>query len=116
MTPDEYHCVHSARVNLAIHIVAVPAFIVATLGAAGALATGHLLAAALLALGPPLAMAAQGYGHAQEAVAARPFTGPWNAARRIVVEQFVTFPRYVATGGWLSAWRAAGRNAPQDAP
>jgi len=36
-----------------------------------------------------------------------PFTGPLNAMSRIFLEQWVTFPRFVLSGGWSHAMRAA---------
>jgi len=107
MVPETYPRVHAERTNLLIHIIAVPVFIATFIGVFVALATGAFLVAAIIAAGPPLAMAAQGSGHSREADAAAPFTGPINVIQRILVEQFITFPAYVLTGGWWRAWRAA---------
>lgn len=54
------------------------------------------------------AVAAQGRGHAREATRPVPFRGAADVAVRIVVEQWVTFPRFVLSGGFAAAWRAAG--------
>lgn len=40
-----------------------------------------------------LSLAIQGRGHSKEPVPAEPFTGPRNAIARILLEQWVTFPR-----------------------
>lgn len=40
-------------------------------------------------------MAAQGRGHRLEAVPLEHFTGGTNALARIVLEQWVTFPRFI---------------------
>jgi hypothetical protein len=61
--------------------------------------------AGLLTMG--LAMAVQGRGHGMEAVAPVPFTGPLDFVTRIMAEQWVTFPRFVLSGGFGRAWRAA---------
>ena len=36
-----------------------------------------------------------------------PFRGPIDVGSRIFVEQWVTFPRFVLSGGLAQAWRAA---------
>ncbi|MFY0580939.1 hypothetical protein ACN28S_47860 [Cystobacter fuscus] len=59
------------------------------------------------------AMAAQGRGHRMESVAPVPFRGPWDVLARIFAEQWVTFPRFVLSGGFARARRA---NAPASAP
>jgi hypothetical protein len=46
-----------------------------------------------------------------EANPAVPFSGPGNALSRIFGEQFVTFPRFVLSGGWARALRASGGRA-----
>jgi len=107
MVPETYPHVHAERTNLLIHIIAVPVFIATFIGVVVALVTGAYLIAALMMAGPPLAMAAQGSGHRRESEAPAPFTGPVNVVQRILIEQFITFPTYVLTGGWWRAWRAA---------
>ena len=51
-------------------------------------------------------MALQGRGHRGEAVPGAVFE-PRNALSRIFLEQWITFPRFVLTGGWWRALRAA---------
>lgn len=98
---------HRRRANLLIHIVAVPvvwwacmqalgALILLLLGVPGAL---RMLSWAALLVG--LSLWAQRRGNALEASPPEPFAGPADAARRLAAEQFVTFPRFVLTGGWL---------------
>lgn len=91
---------HRSPANLLIHIVAVPVFMAGSV----LLFTGlvQLLpwqaaggAAALL-----VSMAAQGRGHRLEAEPAVPFAGPRDAIVRILLEQWVTFPAWVLSGGW----------------
>ena len=55
-----------------------------------------------------LVMAVQGRGHRIEEVAPVSFTGPVDVVTRILAEQWVTFPRFVLSGGFGRAWRAAG--------
>jgi hypothetical protein len=79
--------------------VTVPIFMLGTLALLTGLVTLRwpLALAGLLAL--PLAVAAQGRGHALERVAPIPFAGPRDVVARIVVEQWITFPRFVLRGG-----------------
>ena len=51
------------------------------------------------------AIVAQGRGHRLEREAPQPFRSPVDALVRLVVEQFVTFPRFVLRGGFAHAWR-----------
>ncbi len=93
---------HRDRVNLLIHIVAVPVFWLGTLNAVSAL----LFAGLFHSLGGLVLMAvalfAQGLGHDREAIQPEPFTSAWELVQRLAAEQFVTFPRFVISGGW---WR-----------
>jgi hypothetical protein len=54
-----------------------------------------------------VSVALQGRGHRQESTPPEPFTSPVNAVSRIFLEQWVTFPRFVLSGGWSHAMRAA---------
>ena len=72
-----------------------------------ALVTGRWVAAGAWLLLMAVSFAAQGLGHAREANPAEPFTGPLNAIGRVFLEQWVTFPRYVLSGGWARALRDA---------
>lgn len=103
---ERYVRAHSNRTNLAIHLLAVPVFVITLIPCITGLMLGHFALAGLLALGPVLSMAAQGWGHRLETHAPEPFRGPLDVLRRILVEQFLTFPRFVVSGGWLRAWRA----------
>lgn len=93
---------HRDRVNLIIHIVAVPLFWIGTWHAL----TAVLFAGLFYALGGVALIAvslfAQGIGHDREAIQPQPFENAWNFVQRIVAEQFVSFPRFVFSGGW---WR-----------
>ncbi len=100
-----YERVHRSRTNLLIHIVVVPLFVLGNIGViVGLFARSALLGAVSLAA-MILSMALQGRGHKQERIPPEPFTGPANAISRIFVEQWVTSPRFVVSGGWLHAFR-----------
>ena len=49
----------------------------------------------------------QGRGHRREATSPVPFDGPADAVSRLFVEQFVTFPRFLLSGDFVRAYRAA---------
>jgi Protein of unknown function (DUF962) len=96
---------HQSRANLLIHIVAVPLFLAGTLGLAVALARLSLsiLGAAVGCV--VVAVALQGRGHRMEPVPPAPFSGPLNVVSRLFCEQWITFPRFVLSGGWAAAFR-----------
>ena len=103
---EGYPRYHRSRANLLLHIVLVPLFLAGNL----ALVVGLLRLdwiEALVGVGcMGVSIALQGRGHAGEPVPPEPFRGPGNAVARIFLEQWITFPRFVATGGWWRALRA----------
>src|SRR5512143_3906022 len=104
---EGYPKYHQSRPNLLIHIVAVPLFLLGTVALVGAVAQLSLLLLAV-ALGCILvAVALQGRGHRTEPVPPEAFSGPLNFVSRFFFEQWVTFPRFVFSGGWLAALRKA---------
>jgi hypothetical protein len=112
----DYARYHRSMQNLLVHIVAVPLFLLGNLLALAGLAFLSLgMAVGGLALSA-LAFAVQGLGHKAEAEPPVPFTGPANVAGRILVEQWVTFPRFVLSGAWARNLKAAMASAPPGAP
>jgi hypothetical protein len=105
-----YAAAHGNRRNLLIHALTNPLFLLGCLALPASLAFGGWLAPAGVAA-IAVAMLAQGRGHAQETTPPAPFRGPMDVVARIVVEQWVTFPRFVLSGSFLAAWRTAGANA-----
>ncbi|ACG75086.1 conserved hypothetical protein [Anaeromyxobacter sp. K] len=107
-----YGDVHRDRLNLALHGATVPLFWLGTcaLALAPVIPIGWAMAgvAALL-----VALAAQGRGHRGEARAPAPFRGPGEFLARILAEQWITFPRYVLSGGFARAWREAATERPR---
>ena len=98
---------HRSRANLLVHIIVVPVFLLGSVTLLLAIVRGSWLAAGLAAMAMLASVALQGAGHGREAVPPEPFKGPLDAVSRIVCEQWVTFPRFVVSGGWLQAWRQA---------
>lgn len=101
---------HRDRRNLALHAATVPLFIGGT--CAFALSPFMGAGAAIGGFAAMLAgLIAQGRGHRLEASGPAPFRGPGDFVGRFFAEQFVTFPRFVLSGGFAAAWRNA-RAAP----
>jgi hypothetical protein len=105
---EGYPTYHRSRVNLLIHILVVPLFLAANVELILGFATGSWV----VGLGGLVIMAVsfglQGFGHRKEQEPPVPYTGIKNALSRIFLEQWVTFPRFVISGGWIRAIRQAG--------
>jgi hypothetical protein len=103
-----YSRYHRSRANLLMHIVVVPMFLAGNIGLLAAAVTGSWLLALASAVAMIVSLAVQGRGHGGEPVPPEPFTGRTNAVSRILLEQWVTFPRFVLSGGWYRALRESG--------
>ena len=57
------------------------------------------------AIGLYAALALQARGHRLEQNQPEPFRGRRDACKHLLLEQCVTFPRFVLSGGWWRAWR-----------
>jgi hypothetical protein len=101
---------HRDRRNLAAHVATVPLFLAGTLAVPLSLAAGPWMAlpgiAAMVG-----AMAMQGRTHRREATPPQPFLGPGDVVLRILAEQWITFPRFVFSGGFARAWRESAWSA-----
>ena len=101
-----YPTAHRDRRNLALHLVTAPLFIAGLGGVLAGMIAGWWVS--LAGLGAMLlVLAVQGRGHGLETTPPIPFTGPGDLIARFFVEQLVSFPRFVLSGGWARAWRAA---------
>lgn len=89
---------HGDRLNLLIHLFAVPAFVAGHLlpltGVLGVLPGGGLVI---------LSLALQFVGHRREAVHSPPFRCVGDFLRRLYIEQWLNFWRFLFSGGWLRA-------------
>ena len=104
---SSYSLAHTDRRNLLIHALTVPLFIAGSALAAATPLVGWLGLAGLV---PMLAaVALQGSSHRGEHHPPAPFRSKLDLAARLFAEQWVTFPRFVLTGGFARAWRAARR-------
>lgn len=103
---SQYPTGHRDRRNLLAHAATVPLFMAGTLAVALSPAAGPWSAALGLAVMAGV-MAVQGRTHRLEASPPAPFRGPADVVLRIVTEQWLTFPRFVLSGGFARAWRGA---------
>ena len=103
-----YISYHQSRVNLVIHWLAVPLFITATFTMFLALIHAEISNAILAGLAMAIAMLLQGFGHAAESLPVQPFKNVKQAVLRVLLEQFVTFSRFLWSGNWWLAYQASG--------
>jgi Protein of unknown function (DUF962) len=105
---SDYAAKHRDRGNLLLHLVVVPMFqlgtVILVLDAVLRSPLGVVVGLAGLAA----AIVLEGRGHAREPERPTPFDGPLDFASRFFVEQWITFPRFVLSGGWRRNLRAAG--------
>jgi len=97
---EGYARYHQHRTNLLLHICAVPLFMAGSVLAVLALVRLSAILLLVAIAGIALSIVVQGRGHALETVPPEPFTGPVNFVARLLLEQWVTFPRFVLSGGW----------------
>ncbi|MCU7650081.1 terminase [Pseudomonas piscis] len=95
---------HQHPTNLVLHLIAVPLFIVGFLLIASGVFSLSLLSLAIGVIGILAALGLQRHGHSLETQTSEPFTDRQDAVQRLLVEQFVTFPRFVLSGAWWRAW------------
>ena len=98
---SDYGRYHQNPVNLLIHMVAVPVFMIGLVSGVGFLISGRALLALLCFLGPVSSLAVQAIGHKMEPVKAEPFQGPLNFLQRIFLEQFYRYWVFVFSGAWF---------------
>ena len=107
-----YPNAHQTRANLLAHVFTTPLFVAALVTAPVAAWLGQWVVFSASVAVVPLTLVLQGRGHAGEPIAPAPFLSPLDFVARFVAEQFVTFPRFVFSGGFTRAWsRAADRPA-----
>ena len=104
---EGYPNYHQSRANLLIHIVAVPVFLLGTVVLVAAVIQRSVVPLSVGVGCIVVAVALQGRGHRLEPVPPEPFSGPLNFVSRLFLEQWVTFPRFVISGGWRAALREA---------
>ena len=97
--------VHRSAGNLLIHIVAVPLFVLGhALLVAGIAARWFLLIGMSCVV---VSIALQRVGHSLEPQAVHRFAGPRDFVRRLYVEQFCNFWRFLLSGAWFASLKAS---------
>ncbi len=104
---SDYSAKHRSRTNLLLHIVAVPLFQVGSVVLVGTALARSGVGMGQGGLGMVGALIIQGRGHRGEREAPVPFAGAADFVSRFVVEQWVTFPRFVLSGGWRRNLKAS---------
>jgi hypothetical protein len=97
--------VHRSMGNLLIHIVAVPMFVVGHALLLASIAAGRFLVAGGLCI--VVSVALQRLGHSMEPQPVHPFAGPRDFVRRLYVEQFYNFWRFLFSGGWFASLKVS---------
>src|SRR6266850_7132768 len=97
---SDYTSKHRDRGNLLLHAVAVPLFLLSTVLLVTTIVTREGVAAVFAVAGMGVSVLLQGRGHGHEREAPTPFEDAGDFASRFFVEQWVTFPRFVLSGGW----------------
>ena len=106
--------VHRNRINLLLHIVAVPMFVLAhVLVLAAFFAKGWLAIASIALIATSLWL--QKIGHSLEQQPVIPFESLGDFVRRLYAEQFVNFWRFLFTGRWYAAFTSRGSTSQADA-
>ncbi|MGE8361504.1 terminase [Pseudomonas sp.] len=97
---ETYRQRHQHPTNLLLHLLAVPLFILSCLVLLTGLVQWSFVALVTGVIGLVASVVLQRRGHAHEDDAGNP-----PDLKTLLVEQFVTFPRFVLSGEWWRAWR-----------
>lgn len=103
-----YPAAHTHRVNLLVHVVTWPFFVTGSLLIVAGIILLQPALTLLGLLGASGAAMAQLQSHRFEPQVPARFSNPWDLIRRFLAEQFVTFPRFLLSGGFAAAWRRPG--------
>ena len=106
---SDYAAKHGNRTNLLLHVPAVALFWVGTIVFVCGV-TRRSIGEIAIALGCLIvSVAVQGRGHRREREAPTPFSGAGDFVSRLLVEQWITFPRFLLSGAWYRALRRSAR-------
>jgi len=107
---QDYGRYHQHKTSLLIHIFAVPLFLAGTVLIVAAAITLSLVFLMAGVAGIGISLALQGRAHKFEPVPSVHFSSVGNAVSRLFLEQWITFPRFVLSGGWFRNLRQSGKN------
>ncbi len=98
---------HTTRLNLIVHAITVPMFQGGFLILAATPILGWIGLFGLAAM--VTAIIGQSRGHGVEPSKPIPFEGPLDVVSRLFIEQWITFPRFMLSGGFVRAWMRAAK-------
>jgi phage terminase small subunit len=98
---SDYAAKHRNQNNLLLHIFAVPLFQLGTLALLYAVIKLSLVLVIVSAGAMLISLVLQARGHKLESEMPAPFEGKGDFPSRFLAEQWITFPRFVLSGGWL---------------
>jgi hypothetical protein len=104
---EGYPRYHRSRSNLLVHIVAVPLFLSGNVALVVALLRGSVTGGTIGLACMVVSIVLEGRGHKMEKNPPEPFTSAMNAVARLFLEQWITFPRFLLSGGWSRALRTS---------
>jgi len=102
---DSYRKHHRHPTNLLLHLLAVPLFILSSLVLLIGLLQLSFVAQITGVIGLVAAVALQRHGHLYEVHQDDPEDDSQDGLKHLLLEQFITFPRFVISGEWWRAWR-----------
>ncbi|HSN71961.1 MAG TPA: Mpo1-like protein [Steroidobacteraceae bacterium] len=102
---DRYAAQHRNRLNLLVHLLMVPQFVIACAGLLIAIAVAHAELAKLWASIALLSFLGQYVGHLFEEHHDEPVRGFADGVFRWFTEQFYVFPKFVLSGHWWRSFR-----------
>ncbi|MBA1202013.1 DUF962 domain-containing protein [Pseudomonas capeferrum] len=103
---------HRHPANLVLHLIAVPLFILGSLLVLSGLFGLDLSQIAVGVIALIAGLGLQRHGHRLEAEQPEAFANRQDAIKRLLTEQFITFPRFVLSGAWWRAWRQRHKHRP----
>jgi uncharacterized membrane protein YGL010W len=105
-----YERYHRDRLSLLMHFAGMPMFVAGVLAALRMATLGQWFGAVAGMVFAAFGFALQAVGHKREAEPPVPFDGPGDFFARLFAEQFITFPRFVLSGGWARNFQQSGDN------
>lgn len=91
---------HQNKGNLLVHVFAVPLIWFSVVMFVYGILKFSLVAVFLGFIAIFVSLILQNIGHKREQNPAVPFENKTDFLKRLLCEQFVTFPRFILTGGW----------------
>jgi hypothetical protein len=98
-----YKDFHTDKTSLFLHLFGVPMFVMGVINFVIGAFEFSVAAMIFSLIVTGIGFAVQAIGHKRESIPPIPFDGPVDAVTRIMVEQFITFPRFVLSGSWSRA-------------